>query len=287
MAKRLTPSVGIIGPGRAGLGLALALRRAGIRVLGVHGRRRKPVPRGIALSTGDAPPWLGAADVILLAVRDDALPEAVRQLRRRVRPGQIVLHLSGALTSRVLRPLAAAGARTGSIHPLMTVSAEPARAARSFAGATFAVAGDAAALKAARRLVGALGGAAVRVPDAARTYYHAGAVFASNYLVAMLGAAEALLMAAGFSERAARTALAPLARASLANVTASGPARALTGPVARGDAETVKRHLRALPRPLKGVYGAAGGVALRLAELAGLDAGRARAVRRALGGRGA
>ena len=75
-------TVGIVGPGRAGLGLALALRRAGVRVLGVHGRRRKPVPRGVRLSVGGLPPWIADADVVLLAVRDDALRGLVRELAR-------------------------------------------------------------------------------------------------------------------------------------------------------------------------------------------------------------
>ncbi len=279
------PSVGILGPGRAGLGLALALRRAGITVLGVHGRRRKAVPRGVRLSVGDVPPWLGAADIILLAVRDDALEGAVRQLAQaqRALAGSVVLHLSGALTAQVLAPLRRAGAAVGSLHPLMTVSADPGLAARRFRGAAFALEGDRQAVRAAARLARALGGLPVEVPAAAKVRYHAGAVFASNYLVAMLGAAEALLQAAGFSERRAREALAPLAAASVANVARVGPVRALTGPVARGDAAVVRRHMAALPAALKRSYAAAGRLALLLAELGGLAPGRARAVRQALG----
>ena len=253
-------AVGIIGPGRAGLGLALALRRAGIRVLGVHGRRRKAVPRGVRLSVGDVPPWLGEADIILLAVRDDALEGAVRQLApaHSALAGSVVLHLSGALTSRVLAPLRRAGAAVGSLHPLMTVSADPALAARRFRGAAFALEGDRQAVRAATRIAQALGGMPFEVPAAAKVRYHAGAVFASNYLVAMLGAAEALLQAAGLSERHAREALGPLAAASVANVARVGPVRALTGPVARGDAAVVRRHMAALPAALKRSYAAAG-----------------------------
>jgi predicted short-subunit dehydrogenase-like oxidoreductase (DUF2520 family) len=100
----------------------------------------------------------------------------------------------------------------------------------------------------------------------------------------MLGAAEALLMASGFTAREARAALAPLAAASVAHVAAQGPVAALTGPIARGDAEVVRRHVAALPKELKRAYREAGKLALLLAELGGLSPSRARAVRRALEG---
>ena len=265
-------TVGIIGPGRAGLGLALALRRAGVRVCGVHGRRRKAVPRGIRLSIGGVAPWLGRADVVLLAVRDDSLAPLVRQLARsgQVPRGQVLLHLSGALTSRVLAPLARAGARVGSLHPLMTVSTDPRRAAARLKGATFTLEGDPAAVRAARRLVAALRGRAVTIAPAAKARYHAGAVFASNYVTVVLAAAEALLVEAGFSRPAARAALAPLARASLENVAALGPAVSLTGPIVRGDVATVRAHLGALPPRVRALYRHLARATLDLARTGGL-----------------
>ncbi len=276
-------TVGIIGPGRAGLGLALALRRAGVRVLGVHGRRRKPVPHGIRLTTGDAPPWLDEADVVLLAVRDDALPALVRGLARAPwRRGQVALHLSGALTHAVLAPLARRGVRVASWHPLRTVGADPRRAARRFAGATFALEGEAAAVRAGARLARALGGRPVRLRAAAKARYHAGAVFASNYVVVMLETAEALLALAGMSRSQARAALLPLTLASLENVLDDGPAAALTGPVRRGDMATVRRHLAALPGPTRRLYAAVAEAATRLAHEAGLPAASARELQRTL-----
>jgi len=278
------PSVGIIGPGRAGLGLALALRRAGADVLGVHGRREKKVPRGLALSVGGTPPWLGHAEVVLLAVRDDALAPLVRELAAaRRRRGQVFLHLSGALTSSVLAPLRRGGAHSGSMHPLMTVSAVPGRAASHFRGAAFVLEGDAVAVRVARRLARALGGAPVTVRAAAKARYHAGAVFASNYVVAALAAAERLLVGAGFSRRAARRALAPLTQASVDNLAHSGPVASLTGPIARGDAATVRRHLAVLDPATRALYAALGRAALRLAVEGGLSREKARAVASVLG----
>lgn len=277
------PSIGIIGPGRAGLGLALALRGAGLAVAGVHGRRRKSVPRGVRLSVGGMPPWLGEAGVVLLAVRDDALPGLVRALvRSGLARGCVFLHLSGALTSRVLAPLRARGAAVGAMHPLMTVSDEPRRAAAHLRGATFAIEGDAAAVRAARRLARAVAAVPVAIRPSGKARYHAGAVFASNYLVTMLATAQAQLVAAGLSEPAARRALAPLARASLANVADHGPLRALTGPVARGDVATLRRHLAALPDETRRLYAAVGRATLALARRAGLGPARAGAVERLL-----
>ncbi len=264
-------AVGIVGPGRAGLGLALALRTKA-RVLGVHGRRDKPVPPGVRLSVGGPPPWLGEADVVLLAVGDDALPDVVEDLARAaaLRPGQVVLHLSGALSSEVLAPLERRGLHTGSMHPLMTVSADPARAARHLRGATFALEGGFEAVRAADALVRALGGTAAMIAPEAKAAYHAGAVFASNYLVTALAAAERLLVEAGLPAEAAREALLPLARATLDNVAALGPAAALTGPIARGDAQTVRRHRAALAAEERRLYDALARSTLALAKEKGL-----------------
>ncbi|MFI5207879.1 MAG: Rossmann-like and DUF2520 domain-containing protein [Gemmatimonadales bacterium] len=264
--------------------MALALKRAGVRVIGVHGRRRKPVPRGLSLTVGGLPPWQGRADVVLLAVRDDALGTLVRELARGApRRGQLYMHLSGALTSRVLAPLRKHGARVGSFHPLMTVARNPKQAAAQFRGATFALEGDAAAVRAGRLLARALGGVPVLVRASARPAYHAGAVFASNFVVALLAAAEDLLVRCGMTRRAARGALAPLARATVECAAALGPVAALTGPIARGDALTVGRHLAALDRDTRELYVALGRKTLALARKGGLPVGKARAVAKELG----
>ena len=266
------PAVGIVGPGRAGLGLALALAQAGVRVLGVHGRREKAVPRGVRLSVGGPPPWLGEAEVVLLAVGDDAIAGVVADLARAefLRAGQVVLHLSGALTSEVLAPLERRGVFTGSMHPLMTVSADPARAARHLNGATFALEGGLEAVGAADALVRALGGAPAMIAPEAKAAYHAGAVFASNYLVTALAAAERLLQEAGMTELAAREALLPLARATLEDAADLGPVAALTGPIARGDAATVRRHREALGPDERRLYDALARATLALAKEKGL-----------------
>jgi len=271
------PSVGIVGPGRAGLGLALALRRARITVVGVHGRREVPVPPGVKLTVGGTPPWIGQAGVVVLAVGDDALAACVADLARAaaIVPGRVVLHLSGVLTSDVLAPLGALGARTGSMHPLIAFAPEPAMAARQCRGACFALEGEVGAVALADAIVRRLGGSPVTLAPELKPLYHAGAVFASNYLVTLVAVAARLLEDAGFAGEEALAALAPLARATLENLEAVGPVAALTGPVARGDVATVRRHLMALTHADAELYRAAGRETLKLARLAGLNEAKA------------
>lgn len=271
------PPVGIVGPGRAGLGLALALRRARVRVLGVHGRTARPVPPGLKLTAGGVPPWLAAAGVVVLAVPDDALPGCVADLARGggLAPGTVVLHLSGALTSELLAPLAGPGAHAGSMHPLVAFGPDPAVVPGQLKGATFALEGDVEAVGVADAIVRRLGGVPATVAPELKPLYHAGAVLASNYLVGLVASAARLLERAGLARADAVAALAPLLRATVANLEAAGPAGALTGPIARGDVATVRRHLTALPHADAELYRALGRETLKLAREAGLDAGKA------------
>lgn len=280
-------TVGIVGPGRAGIALAVALKRAGVTVLGIHGRRRKTMPRGVRLTTGDRPPWLHEAKIILLAVQDTALEPLVRDWSRDgPGRGQVVLHLSGARGADVLKPLKRLGAAVGGMHPLMTAMGEPRLDAINLANATFAIEGDARATVAARSLVRRLGAHAVLLRRGSRPVYHAGAVFAANYVVTMLATAEDLLVKAGFKRSAARLALVPLTGAAFMNAARNGPARALTGPIMRGDADTVRLNMRALPPGARALYRAAGSATLSLARLSGrLTPVKAAAIARALAAR--
>ncbi len=260
-------TVGIVGPGRAGVALGLALSRAGHRVL-LHGRHSREVPTPLSLTVGDAPPWLEEAEVVLLAVPDDAVAEVAASLAATgaVTGSHTVLHLSGALGREALAPLEASGAPLGSLHPYQTLEASPEGAA-GLAGAVAGVGGSAAAVAVASALARSVGLVPVEVPEERRAVYHAAAVFASNYLVTLAGVAEGLLAEAGMSPEQARAALGPLMSAALESALARGPAAALTGPVARGDAETVRKHLAALPEDVRGLYCELARAALRLAEL--------------------
>lgn len=272
-------AVGVIGAGRAGLSLGLALARAG-HVVRVHGRRAKSVPPPLTLTTGGLPAWLGEMDVLLLAVPDDAIAEVASALAaaRRVRAGQVVLHLSGALGKEALGALAGSGAAVGSLHPLQTLS-DPLTAPERLKGAVATVEGDGRAVEVAATLARGVGMIPVPISAERKPSYHAAAVFASNFVVALAGVAQRLLVSAGLPEDAARKALAALMAGALDNLRAAGLEGALTGPVARGDLETIRRHLQVLKGADAELYRALSRAAL---DLARQDPERRRAIERLL-----
>ena len=281
--------VGIIGPGRAGVGLALALARVGegkrydVRL---HGRSKKPVPKPLKLTVGpenEPPAWIAQAGVVILAVRDDAIRSLADGLARATAIGadQVVLHLSGAQGQEALGPLVASRAALGSLHPLQTIS-DPERAAERLKGAWAAVEGMPRAVQAAEALAQDLGMRPFRIPSKAKPIYHASAVFASNYFVVVEAVAQRLLRHAGLSDAEAWQALRPLVEGTLENLTRQEPLAALTGPVARGDTATVRRHLEALTSDDAGLYRALGRAALELAQKRGMDEATAAQVATAL-----
>ena len=194
------------------------------------------------------------------------------------------VHASGALQLGALAPL---GERhpVGSFHPLRSFP-EPGPP-DAFKGIVIAVdATRPSLLRVLKRLARDLGAKPRRVEDSERALYHAAAVFASNYVVALLGEAAGLLEALGWSEQEAVRGLAPLAEGAIANVTKRGPTAALTGPIRRGDALTIRRHLVALgeldERRHRDLYRMLGEVALEIAKRAGLEPAAAERTRRAL-----
>jgi predicted short-subunit dehydrogenase-like oxidoreductase (DUF2520 family) len=186
----------------------------------------------------------GAADVVVLGVPDDALAGVAADVATSIRPGARVIHVSGASGLDVLEPIRAAGGHALAVHPLQTF-ADVAGALDALAGCAFAVtAHDRADEELGERLARDAGGVPFVIADADRPLYHAAAVFASNYLVVISAAAEEALAAAGVPDP--RAALAPLQRATLANIDRLGTRDALTGPAVRGDAGTVERNLAAI-----------------------------------------
>src|SRR2546429_6428393 len=203
-----------MGPGRAGVGLALALARAGYTVR-LHGRRKKAVPKPLELTVGPAdvappPAWLSQAGVVILAVRDDAIPPLADALARGggVRPEHVVLHLSRAQGQEALGSLVPSRAALGSLHPPQTI-ADPERAPERLKGAWAAVGGMPRAVDAAERLARALGMRPFRLTGKTKAIYHAGAGFASNYFVVGEAGAQRVLRHAGLSEVEAWQALRP------------------------------------------------------------------------------
>ncbi len=277
--------VGLIGPGRAGIGLALALTQAGYTVR-LHGRHKKKVPAPLTLTVGDGdspPDWIGAAAVVILAVRDDGIRPLAAALAaaRAITPDHVVLHLSGAQGQEALGALVTTRAALGSLHPLQTI-VEPDRAPARLKGSWAAVEGMPRAIEAAERLAQDIGMRPFRIATKAKAIYHAGAVFASNYLVVVEALGQRLLRHAGMTDADAWAALRPLVEGTLENLGRIQPKDALTGPIARGDSATIVRHIESLTFDDGKLYRELGRAALELAQKSGMDEATAERVAEAL-----
>ncbi|WFE51397.1 Rossmann-like and DUF2520 domain-containing protein [Micromonospora sp. WMMD1155] len=248
VAPRLL-TVGVIGAGRVGAVLGAALAAAGHRVVAVAGgsgasRARlalllPEVPRRPVAAVAHA-----AVDLLLIAVPDDALAAVVADLAERgaLRPGQVVAHTSGAHGLAVLAPATEVGARPLALHPAMTFTGTPDDLAR-LAGISYGVTAPAPLRPLAARLVADLGGVPEWVAESDRPLYHAALAHGANHLVTLVNEATDRLRDAGVDRP--EKVLAPLLRAALENALRLGD-DALTGPVSRGDAGTVERHLARL-----------------------------------------
>jgi predicted short-subunit dehydrogenase-like oxidoreductase (DUF2520 family) len=255
------PRIAIVGMGNLGSALAAALKRAGYVLDAVQARsdseslRRAPSlskqSGGVSVRPGQT-----NADVVWLCVPDGKIGEAAGVLAREGNwKGKVALHSSGALTSDELEVLRQRGARVASAHPLMTFV----RGSRpALAGVPFAIEGDPSAARVARRIVSDLGGRSYTIRKQDKVAYHAWATFASPLLTALLATTERVAATAGVEGREARQRMLPILRQTLANYARLGAAASFSGPIVRGDVETVNRHLRILAdhAPLRDVYAA-------------------------------
>ncbi|WBC12856.1 DUF2520 domain-containing protein [Micromonospora sp. WMMA1998] len=246
-----TLTVGVLGAGRVGSVLGAALAAAGHRVVAASGGSGASRAR-VALLLPQTPHRSAAAvaraatDLLIVAVPDDALADVVADLAASgaLRPGQVVAHTSGAHGLAVLAPAAAAGARPLALHPAMTFTGTPDDLSR-IAGSSYGVTAPAELRPFAARLVADLGGVPEWVGEADRPLYHAALAHGANHLVTLVNEAADRLRDAGVDRP--EKVLAPLLRAALENALRLGD-DALTGPVSRGDAGTVRRHLDRLAR---------------------------------------
>jgi len=265
--------IAVVGGGRMGRSLVGVLSEAGESVV-LWSRRE---------AAGSVTDAVSGSHTVLLAVPDDVLDPLARELasRRAVGPDQVVLHLSGVHTRDILAPLGSTGAALGSLHPLQAIS-EPSQAKSRWSGSYAAVEGDARALTEAERLCTILGLTPVHVPGEAKMAYHAAAVVASNYVVVLADLAARIAASGGVPPDAAERMYLPLIRGAAENLQRQSPMEALTGPIRRGDAATVRRHLAVLDGPERQLYAGLGLHALRLARAGGLPAATADEIERVL-----
>ena len=275
----MTARVFVVGAGRAGRALTHAMRVAGVDVIGLHGRRPAD-----GITWGEWPESLESATVVLVTVRDAELDGVLRSLLTApLGAGAVVLHASGNLEPSALDLLRAHGHDGGTFHPLLPLT-DPTRATEQLRRAWIGIDGDEDARVVSRELAAAIGSRVLEIPAGAKARYHAAAEFASNFPMVLLSTAMRLLTSAGVSEDAARGALGTLLVSAAQNANVMGPSAALTGPVARGDVDTVRAHLDALadaPGILE-LYRGLSREAITLAAEQGADAGRLEELRRIL-----
>ncbi|OON59454.1 oxidoreductase [Massilia sp. KIM] len=258
----MAPSLNLVGAGHVGRVLGRLFAQHGVFALqDVLTRSPASAHEAVAFMGAGTPvaelAAMRPARVWLLAVNDDQIgPVCAALAQAHDLSGALLFHCSGAKASSELQAARAAGAHAASLHPVRSF-ADPEGVARDFAGTWCGVEGDAAALALLGPAFEAIGARLVAIDPAAKTVYHAAAVFASNYLVTVLDAALRAYVAAGVPEHVARELARPLATETLANVFRLGPAAALSGPVARGDFATVARQQQALTDwdpPTGGLY---------------------------------
>ena len=225
----------IVGPGRAGGAMGLAAESAGHELVGVLSR--SPTDRWEELAWDEPLP---EADVALIAVRDEAIAEVAERIAPHVSEVGVVAHLSGFTPVLVLHDIQERGTAVGGFHPLQSLP-DPETGARALGGSYVGVDGDPLAVDVLTHLATSLGMEPFRLDDTARPAYHAAAAAAANFVVTSLAVSADLFESANIDPRVSR----PLVETAVANVFDKGPAASLTGPIARGDIETVIGHLEA------------------------------------------
>jgi len=263
------PTVAIIGPGRLGTALALQLTRAGYRIAEMvsrtpaSARRTRVLAQTLKARSSHYQNVSLDAGLIWLCVPDREIALVAGDLAAlEIWKGKTVFHSSGALGSDALAALRKRGAKVASVHPLMTFVRG---AVPTMKGITFALEGDASAVRLAQRIVLDFGARTFLIRKQNKAAYHAWGAFTSPLLVAVLVTAERVARSAGLKPAEARRMMLPIVCQTFVNYAALGPAGAFSGPLVRGDAEIVRKHLQALKKipEARAVYVALAGTALR------------------------
>lgn len=247
----MTNKVGIIGLGVVGTAVGVVLSNKGYEITGVYDKlseSTKVLVDRIGCTTCSSPQEVSrSADILFITTSDMAIKDVADELAESgaFHSGQVVIHMSGSQTSQLLDGARAFGAFVLSIHPLQSFAGVD-RAIANLPGSIFSIEGDHEAYAAGRAIVAALGGENFIIDSTAKVLYHAGACTVSNYLVTVVDFGIRLLESAGIPGPQAGRALLPLIQGSINNIRDVGIPRALTGPIARGDIETVVHHLEGL-----------------------------------------
>lgn len=245
--------VSFIGCGRVGRTIARALKDAGYEIGMVvtrsDNRTREAIDFiGAGIHASDIVSAGLSGNIHFIGTNDDAIEEVVQTLDEEINTSlenHYFFHFSGSVTSEALEPLHKKGAAIGSIHPLQ-VFADPLKALETLPGVYYAIEGEDRAMELAVRLVDSLQGKLLLIPTGRKVLYHAAGVFAANYLTVLVGIVMGIMEEIGESPEDSYQAFLPLMVGALQNIEEFGVGGALTGPIVRGDAKTIRNHLKAL-----------------------------------------
>lgn len=251
----MSETISWVGCGKVARTLARALKDAGYKI-GVlycthqHNAKDAVTFIGAGEIGNDLASAVNSGTVHFLATNDDAIPEVVGQItqqRSGSLDGHFFYHTSGSISSEILEPLRLKGAETGSIHPLQ-VFADPEKALETLPGIYYAIEGTDRAMSQAIQMVDKLQGKLLLIPTGRKVLYHVAGVFAANYLTVLVSFALGIMEDIGEDPEESYQALLPLMVGALQNIEELGVGEALTGPIARGDVQTIKNHLEELHR---------------------------------------
>ncbi len=250
LANQKMLKIGFIGAGTVGSALALQLAKNGYHITAVSSRSTlsaerlsKAIPGCKAVTTNQA--VAGSTDLIFITTPDDVIGTIATELKWR--PGQSVVHCSGADSTAILEPARKSGAAVGGFHPLQTFAGVQ-RALENIPGSTFAIEAEEPLLSILRKMASSLDSHSIQLKVEDKAIYHASAVMISNYLVTLVKMATDLWETMGISKEEATRALLPLLKGTVNNVETIGLPGCLTGPIARGDLGTIKKHLESLKK---------------------------------------
>ena len=276
MKKRPLNNFAIIGAGMVGTAIGFLLKKAGYKVLAIADKSPAALKRALPYTGGKTfrKPQKAVQDVdcILITTPDDTISSACQEIALcPALKGKFVFHMSGAGGLDLLESAKKAGAAVASIHPLQSFSSID-QAIKNIPGSYFGITADKKAQQSARNIVRDLGGIPLLISSDQKPLYHAAACFASNYLVSLMNTVESIYQAIGLNEKDAKTAYLPLVYGSLTNIDNSGSITSLTGPIARGDFGTIKKHISAINKNLpqySSLYSSLGLITVKVAQQKG------------------
>jgi len=240
--------IGFIGAGTVATTLAIALSNKGYPVVAISSLNRESARKLTNRISGcraydDNQEVADKAEFVFIITPDDIIASVAAEIKWQ--PGQNVVHCSGADSTDILEPARKAGARVGVFHPLQTFASQK---QENLPGITFAIEADESLLTTLKEMAAALGGHWIEIKADDKVIYHAAAVFACNYLITLVKMATDLWQSFDIPPEKSTRALLPLLRGTINNIDTVGIPRCLTGPIARGDAGTIRKHLNALHR---------------------------------------